>query len=510
MRLYLKEFGLGVGIFFVFILLIAHFRSRRDEDDVPGSRRRQARAPRTGGATNARTSGRSETSSMTGRRAADGADMKYTADVTGEKNDVQKTQTKVKSFQKVPVKIKFNGARSGSDNSYVYPQWYSDSVVMSPTYGHEEDFVGSGPLFPVCPNAEKAKKEFQEKTFGYLEEVGEFIPGLKNPCWKDAKNKLRCLPYFYVAGIPKCGTTDLYHRIREHPDIARGQLKEYHWWDRLRYGASMELRFNEEDIRNGEPVEFEVYSNLLMLDEERARLESELRKTGKSDFIIGDGSPAYVWENSKWQMFQGNEGCSEPRIVTGSFIAHAYPEAKIFLIFRHPTERLYSRFLSRIKRVPDFQGATPKMFHNFVVNAVKVYKDCFRKSSVRSCAYNLTVYDEAVVRIVEGMYSVFIEDWLRIFRRDQIMFIRSEDFSEDVESHMRRIFAFLGVAPLDSAVMERMASRASVNIGKMYQEVGLMLPETIAVLNEFYDPFIHRFAELVQDDRFLWKDIVVT
>lgn len=54
MRLYLKEFGLGVGIFFVFILLIAHFRSRRDEDDVPGSRRRQARAPRTGGATNAR------------------------------------------------------------------------------------------------------------------------------------------------------------------------------------------------------------------------------------------------------------------------------------------------------------------------------------------------------------------------------------------------------------------------------------------------------------------------
>lgn len=59
-------------------------------------------------------------------------------------------------------------------NSYVYPQWYSDSVVMSPTYGHEEDFVGSGPLFPVCPNAEKAKKEFQEKTFGYLVRLLQF------------------------------------------------------------------------------------------------------------------------------------------------------------------------------------------------------------------------------------------------------------------------------------------------------------------------------------------------
>lgn len=64
--------------------------------------------------------------------------------------------------------------------------------------------------------------------------------------------------------------------------------------------------------------------------------------------IQGDGSPAYVWENSKWQMFQGNEGCSEPRIVTGSFIAHAYPDAKIFLIFRHPTERYITCFMTAI------------------------------------------------------------------------------------------------------------------------------------------------------------------
>lgn len=58
------------------------------------------------------------------------------------------------------------------------------------------------------------------------------------------------------------------------------------------------------------------------------------------------------------------------------------------------------------------------------------------------------------MRIVEGMYSVFIEDWLRIFRRDQIMFIRSEDFSEDVESHMRRIFAFLGVGKFEDKKLQ--------------------------------------------------------
>ena len=60
--------------------------------------------------------------------------------------------------------------------------------------------------------------------------------------------------------------------------------------------------------------------------------------------------------------------------------------------------RLYSRFLSRIPRYPPFKGATPKMFHDFVVKGVACYKKCFKKHSIRECAYNKTLYDEAVVR----------------------------------------------------------------------------------------------------------------
>ena len=59
--------------------------------------------------------------------------------------------------------------------------------------------------------------------------------------------------------------------------------------------------------------------------------------------------------------------------------------------------RLYSRFLSRIPRYPPFKGATPKMFHEFVVKAVACYKKCFKEYSIRECAYNETVYDEAIV-----------------------------------------------------------------------------------------------------------------
>ena len=43
------------------------------------------------------------------------------------------------------------------------------------------------------------------------------------------------------------------------------------------------------------------------------------------------------------------------------------------------------------------------------------------------------------------MYSVFVEDWFRIFTRDQVMVMRNEDYSEDVEGHMIDVFAFLEV-----------------------------------------------------------------
>ena len=67
-----------------------------------------------------------------------------------------------------------------------------------------------------------------------------FLHGFKNPCWKysaalnpklpatlndlypDEREEpvsLACLPYAYVLGQPKCGTSDLFERLKRHPDI---------------------------------------------------------------------------------------------------------------------------------------------------------------------------------------------------------------------------------------------------------------------------------------------------
>ena len=86
-----------------------------------------------------------------------------------------------------------------------------------------------------------------------FQDTGNFLSNSKNPCWYENQKEavlMRCLPYFYVAGVCKCGTSDLYRRIRYHPDVMEGALKEYHWWDRLRYGAPMELRIYETSEKN--------------------------------------------------------------------------------------------------------------------------------------------------------------------------------------------------------------------------------------------------------------------
>lgn len=48
--------------------------------------------------------------------------------------------------------------------------------------------------------------------------------------------RLRCLPYFYIAGMPKCGSTDLYRKVTQHPEVVRPPMKESHWWSKNRFG----------------------------------------------------------------------------------------------------------------------------------------------------------------------------------------------------------------------------------------------------------------------------------
>ncbi|KAL8560978.1 hypothetical protein ACOMHN_061192 [Nucella lapillus] len=391
------------------------------------------------------------------------------------------------------------------DPSYTYPAWWREAWSRTVVWPHRATVVGDQPLYPQsCLTADVTWEVYP------FVEPKSYIRNSKNPCWYKKmveKRELRCVPYFYLAGVAKCGTTDLSKRIRLHPDVFKGTMKEYHWWERFRFGNYDEEEMLEDDIDIQGGMTFKEYTDKIAGDEIND-LGEELKDLGSSVRIFGDFSPSYLWDPRNWYVLEGNQNCSEPRVIVAQHIHHVFPQAKVILTFRHPTSRLYSRFLSRTTRTHALKKATAQDFNTYVVEGIEIYKRCFAQSSVRQCAYNMSVYKESMVRLVEGMYPVFMADWLRVWPRHNILLLRYEDYGGHEGERLTEIFQFLGLAPLDSEDMEELLRFDAVNSGsEEYEKLGPMLEETRVALNDFYQPFVQQFAQLVGDDRFLWKDV---
>ena len=90
---------------------------------------------------------------------------------------------------------------------------------------------GPPPIDPAIPlgftadMANKSLAELQEGHPGLFEDMPRagFIPEMKNPCWREGEEggRLLCLPYAYLLGMPKCGSSDLWERLIRHPKVGR-------------------------------------------------------------------------------------------------------------------------------------------------------------------------------------------------------------------------------------------------------------------------------------------------
>ncbi|KAK7502524.1 hypothetical protein BaRGS_00006099 [Batillaria attramentaria] len=153
---------------------------------------------------------------------------------------------------------------------------------------------------PVGLPEARPVKELDLTRFGPF----HFLDNYRNPCWytNDSKRELQCLPYFYLAAFPKCGSTYLYELLCMHPDVAR--IKPY----------------------------LTMYTKPLQRDPRKASL------------VVGDASQSTLFENSLWYLYPGNENCSEPRVLIVDYIRHLNPGVKIIVIVRNPTWRMFSQY----------------------------------------------------------------------------------------------------------------------------------------------------------------------
>lgn len=369
-----------------------------------------------------------------------------------------------------------------------------------------------------------------------------FLPGIKSPCWyeeyladvdanpyssnrflirgKNSKTlcerlktsfrrhllhrdgerfRLRCLPYFYIIGQPKCGTTDLFYRLLLHPDIRYTGIKEPHWWTRKRFGYKHTKEAPEE--------KYSVEDYLDLFDMTAQKIQEGLNGSSSGEHntlqsITGDGSASTMWDNLFWNFLNRDGQEAEPTFLVQDFIHTLNPTAKIIVILRDPTERLYSDYLY-------FRSTnkSAKAFHQGVVKSLQLFQSCLSERSLRSCAYDSNLYFAMPVRLHLGLYIVFLLDWLTVFHREQILVLQLEDYAANLKVTIKKVFDFLNLGPLSERAEAALTQLPMSNTRRTADKnLGPMLPATKDLLREFYQPFNQKLADVLENSCFLWSD----
>ncbi|TMS04280.1 Carbohydrate sulfotransferase 15 [Larimichthys crocea] len=369
-----------------------------------------------------------------------------------------------------------------------------------------------------------------------------FLPGIKSPCWyeefsselstdpykrnlftlrsksfktvcdhlktnfhqhlhhRDSKLfRLRCLPFFYIIGQPKCGTTDLFHRLLLHPEVKFNTMKEPHWWTRKRFGY---IRF-----KDGFQESFPVEDYLDLFDLAAHNIQKEISGNSSGDhrtlqLITGEASASTMWDNQAWSYLHGDREETEPPFLAQDFIHTVQPGAKIIIMLRDPVERLYSDYLYF-----KMANKSAEDFHQKVIESVQLFQSCLSERSLRSCVYNTSLSNAMPVRLNLGMYIIFLLDWLTVFHREQILVLRLEDYAANLNVTIKKVFDFLSVGPLSEQVEVALTKRPMSNTRRVAdRNLGPMLPATRDFLREFHQPLNHKLASVLDNKAFLWSN----
>ena len=226
-------------------------------------------------------------------------------------------------------------------------------------------------------------------------------------------------PNFLVAGAAKCGTTTLYHYLRQHPDVYMSPIKEpNHFSTDIRpEGFSDEYKVYERSKN----LDIASFVNGDMKEEQWGAYVADrghylkLFRFAAGKKCIGEISNSYMYSNE-----------------AASNIYREFPEMKIVMILRQPAERAYSHYMANVR-----DGRTTRSFRDEVLHddAKPVHG-----WSISHLYYEL------------GCYSGQVERFQRLFPAAQLKIFLFDDLKADNRKLGRELFEFLGLhtdVPID-------------------------------------------------------------
>jgi len=240
---------------------------------------------------------------------------------------------------------------------------------------------------------------------------------------------------FVIVGAQKAGTTALFHHLRQHPQVALIDKKELHFFD------------NEKMFKNNAPDYNELYKHFTFLPEHK---------------VAGECTPVYMFWNP-----------SMPRIKEYN------PDIKIIAILRNPVERAFSQW-----NMYKLKGEAPLDFYTYITTEDELIKQ----------ALPLQPRDSYVAR---GIYAEQVKRIYSLFKKENVLFLKYEDFKNQPVPELNKMFDFLGIDKNQFVFKDRKL------LSLEYERK--IKPEEKEYLLKVYTPSINELEKMLGWDCSDWK-----
>ena len=258
---------------------------------------------------------------------------------------------------------------------------------------------------------------------------------------------IRVIPDFLVIGAKRCGTTSLYQHLSEHPCISRSPRDN--------------IGFFNENYHLG----INWYKSLFPTVFYKKKMESKNKHC-----LFFDVTSTYMEEE-----------------LTAKNVYEVNPNQKIIVILRNPVDRAYSHYHVNVKEKSEKRSFEDAIFEE--MNRIKSERIIQNKNK------NLRVFTPNNIHYLKkGFYALQLKSWFKIFPREQILVLSTEEFQEDQNLIYKKIFDFLNIPNMKIKNTEKM-------------EKGNYIPmkdETRKLLLDYFRQYNYELFELINNE-FDWK-----
>ncbi len=243
-------------------------------------------------------------------------------------------------------------------------------------------------------------------------------------------------PNFIIIGAQKGGTTSLYVYLTQHPQIAPAAQKEIHYFD---------LQFDRGA---------DWYYSQFPTPEERGNK------------LTGEASPYYIFH---------------PRVPQR--IYDLCPEVKLIILLRNPADRAISQYHHYIKIE----------YESLSLEEAIAREPERLKGEIEKLLANPTYYSyehQHHSYLSRGIYADQLPAWLKLFPKDQILILKSEDLYANPSGTFNTVLEFLNLPPHQLENYEKYNATEYPPVSEaLYQQ-----------LKDYFRSHNQRLAELLDRD----------